>query len=121
MPNKNTIEFSKIFIWNGLAYQKLACADILWIEKHQGKTRIISTKHHFLLSVSLKKLNAQIPCAMLQQIHRSYIVNLNQIDGFEQRKVFIRQKAIPIGTTYWQTFREQYVFDNQIVYISKNK
>lgn len=111
---------SSIFIWNGIAYQKLAYSDILWIEKHQGKTRLVSIQHHFHLNISLKKLQQLFPFQELQQVHRSYIININWIDNIEYRKVFIRQKEIPIGSTFWKGFKSQYVFKRGIVLLTKN-
>lgn len=108
MNQTNPPNTSPIFVWNGTSYQKIDCSDILWIERHDGKTRLISKKQHFWLNSSLKNIPDLIPCPNLQQVHRSYIVNTSMIDGFEHRKLFIRQKEIPIGRTFWIQFKEEF-------------
>ena len=108
------------FIWNGTAYQKLTCNNILWIEKIDQKIRLISHDHHYWLNISLEELHKLLPCPSLKQVHTSFIVNLNRIEGFDGLNILIRQKSIPIGKSYMDFFNEHFKVAPEILILTKN-
>ena len=56
----------------------------------------------FVLKISLKKILDQLPSDIFQQIHRAYIVAINQIDDIDisNNELAVGQEKLPIGRSY---------------------
>ncbi len=76
---------------------KVVIKDILYIEAERNYCRIYSKNKEFLLVMTLKDLNEKLPNAHFLRIHRSFIVNISQIDEVAGSHVVIAKKAIPIS------------------------
>lgn len=109
MKKNIIIKKSQLYIWNGIGYQKLNYADILWIEKNAGKVRIATEKQDFWINMTLQHVKDLIPYEHLQRVHRSYIINTQQVNTIIQRKVYINQKEIPVGKSFWKDFIESHI------------
>ena len=63
-----------------------------------------------LSQITMKEMEAMLPADRFNRVHRSYIVSLDAIDKFSNRKIYIRNydKAIPVGRKYIATFNNLY-------------
>ncbi len=92
-------------------FVRMAISDIDIIEADGSYTRIIANRRKYMLSESLKKVESKM--AGLKQfvrIHKSYIVNVNKIDGFENSFIEIGEDNYPIGKTYLKGFLAKFRF-----------
>lgn len=85
-----------------LVVQKTA---IYYIEAVKGKTKVV-TDREIISSQALKKLYAQLDPGQFLQVHRSYIVNLNQVrevqPSFNQTYVLTLENGakVPVSRSY---------------------
>lgn len=85
-----------------LVVQKTA---IYYIEAVKGKTKVV-TDREIISSQALKKLYAQLDPSQFLQVHRSYIVNLNQVreaqPSFNQTYVLTLENGakVPVSRSY---------------------
>lgn len=86
---------------------KIMVADILYIEAERNYSRIFTATNGYLLSTTLKSIEVKLPCQFFARIHRSYIVNLTQIDEVGEGHVVISKKAIPLSLGYRTHFLER--------------
>ena len=76
---------------------KVAISSIFYIEAERNYCRIHCKDKEHLLVMTLKDLDEKLPTKHFIRIHRSFIVNLSQIDEVAQTHVVIARKAIPVS------------------------
>ena len=99
-----------IFVKNNYAFVKLKLCDLLYVEADNNYTSIITAEKKFLLRLSLNQLLDKINYKPLVRIHRSYAVNINTIQSFNEQEVEINQQHLPIGRNYKEEFLKHFDF-----------
>jgi len=87
----------RIFVRHNDRIVKIIIADILYIEADRNYCRIHSKGKIFLLVVTLKDIEKKLPKEYFIRVHRSYIINLLQIDEVAAKHLVISRKAIPLS------------------------
>jgi len=85
-----------IFVKHHEKMVKIVIKDILYIEAERNYSCIHSKGKDYLLVTTLKNIDMKLPTAHFLRIHRSYIVNISQIDEVASTNIVIGKKAIPI-------------------------
>ena len=78
---------------------KVNIKDILYIEAERNYCRIYSKDKEYLLVMTLKDMDEKLPQKHFIRVHRSFIVNLAQIDEVATSHIVIARKAIPVSKT----------------------
>ena len=86
-----------IFVKHHEKMVKIVIKDILYIEAERNYSCIHSKGKDYLLVTTLKNIDMKLPVAHFLRIHRSFIVNISQIDEVASSHVVIGKKAIPIS------------------------
>ena len=87
----------RIFVRHNDRIVKIIIADILYIEADRNYCRIHSKGKIFLLVATLKDIEKKLPEEYFIRVHRSYIINLSQIDEVAAKHLIISRKAIPLS------------------------
>lgn len=87
----------RIFVRHKDSMVKIFLEDILYIEAESNYCRIFTKNKEYLLAITLKVMEEKLPCKHFIRAHRSYIVNLAQIDEVSENHVIIARKAIPLS------------------------
>jgi len=74
--------------------------DLLYVEALKDYVKIVTTHGTKLVLQTLKHWQKILPSKLFQRAHKSYIVNLKQIDNINGNIISIRDKEIPIGRHY---------------------
>ncbi|MBB6680600.1 response regulator [Aequorivita sp. 609] len=93
----NTILNDRIFVRHNDKMLKINIKDIYYIEADRNYCRIFSQGREYLLVMTLKDIDIKLPEKHFLRIHRSYIINLSQIDEVAGTHVVISKKAIPMS------------------------
>lgn len=99
---------SSLFIKKDFRFHRLAVEDILYIEAQSNYTLIVSKREQFLLTVTMKVVEEKLDWPYFMRIHRSYIINLQQVEAFEGNMVFISGKSLPISEPNRTAFLERF-------------
>ncbi len=95
------------FVKKGQGYVKLRVEDILYLESLENYVRIFTAQGQFVVYSSLKELETRLPEAFFR-VHRSHIVNLEQVQGYEEGCVlFGRQDAVPVARSCKDALRRR--------------
>jgi DNA-binding LytR/AlgR family response regulator len=78
---------------------KIFVADILYVSAERSYSEIFTLTDKYLLSIPLKSVEDKLPEAQFMRVHRSYLVNITQIDELAESHVFFGKKAIPISSS----------------------
>ncbi|MEO1518782.1 MAG: response regulator [Bacteroidota bacterium] len=91
----------RFFIRKKDCFIRILMEDILWIEAC-GSYIDMHTKGKapYRLSMTLKKFSSQFQHPNLLRVHRSFIINPQQVDVIKGRQFCIEDKRIPISEAY---------------------
>ncbi len=83
---------------------RLRYEDILWVEALENYVIISTFAEKFTIHFTMKAIENKLPPLKFKRVHRSYIVNIHQINLIEDNNVIMQveggQKVIPIGKSY---------------------
>jgi DNA-binding LytR/AlgR family response regulator len=83
---------------------RLRYDDILWVEALENYVTVNTRKEKFTIHFTMKAIENKLPSSKFKRVHRSYIVNIQQIEQIEDNSVIMRldngAKVIPIGKSY---------------------
>jgi len=89
-----------IFVKNGKKFQKIKLEDILFIEAEGSYSRIKTRTNEFMISFNLSQFHEEIDNDLFCRVHRSFIVNLTNIDSFDLTNITISGRSIPISKQF---------------------
>jgi DNA-binding LytR/AlgR family response regulator len=95
--SKPFILSDSIFVRHHNTMVKVDIKDIFYIEAERNYCRIYSKNKEYLLVMTLKDMAEKLPPKHFLRVHRSFIVNLSQINEIAASHIIIQQKAIPIS------------------------
>ena len=89
----------RLFIKEKDQMVKLIFDSILFLQADRNYCKIFAEEKDYFVSTPLRTFEAELPKKKFIRVHRSYIVNLDQIDAIsEQREyVTIREHIIPVS------------------------
>lgn len=86
-----------IFVRHHEKMVKVIIKDILYIEAERNYCRIHSKDKQYLLVTTLKDMDEKLPKKHFIRVHRSFIVNVSQIQEIATSHIVIGKKAIPVS------------------------
>ena len=87
-------------------------ADIMYIEGLKDYVKIATPGKNYVTKSSMKNVEEKLPRDKFIRMHKSFIVNLDRIEAFENNHVVIGGNRIPLGSNYRESFLE---------FLSKNR
>jgi len=87
----------RIFVRSREKMTKIILSDILYIEAERNYSRIFTKDKEYILSATLKTIEEKLPRNLFVRIHRSYIINLTQIEVVAESYVAIGRVTIPVS------------------------
>jgi DNA-binding LytR/AlgR family response regulator len=89
----------RIFVKHKEKMIKVFIEEILYIEAERNYCRIFTKNKEYLLSTTLKIMEEKLPPRLFVRVHRSFVVNIRQVDEVSENHVIINQKAIPLSNS----------------------
>ncbi len=89
-----------IFVRSQDKMVKVFIHDILYIESDRNYCKIHCKGKEYLLVITLKDVEEKLTDKNLLRIHRSFIVNLSNVDEIAATHVVVAQKIIPISPDF---------------------
>jgi two-component system, response regulator PdtaR len=84
--------------------------DLLYAESDNNYIKLVTTNKKIALRVSLQYLADKFNHPALVRVHRSFIVNIKNIDSFNEEEITIGQHQIPIGRNYKDDFLKSFKY-----------
>lgn len=110
--NKNTIESNTpefLFIKADRRFHKIYFKNVLFIEGLKDYVIIHTKTQKLITAMNLKNIHQKLPIDVFFRVSKSYIVNLECIDSFDNHSLFINESEIPLGEVYKKSFFEKYL------------
>lgn len=88
--------------------KKIFVKEIEYIESWKDYVKVfLAGGKHFLVKQPISSMENLLSEHKFMRVHRSYMVSLNKIDGYNGMSVQLAEKEIPIGRLYKQTVMER--------------
>jgi DNA-binding LytR/AlgR family response regulator len=97
LENAPVILSDRIFVKYKEKMVKVFLSEILYIEAERNYCRVYTKSKEYLLSTTLKIMEDKLPPRDFIRVHRSFIVNLMQVDEVTENHVSINQKSVPLS------------------------
>jgi len=97
-----------IFIKQNYRFVKFKLSEVLFVEADNNYVNLHTRDQKFALRLPLADLLERLQFPRLIRIHRSYAVNLDEINSFDDQLIRVGQHEIPIGRNYRQDFMDQF-------------
>lgn len=111
-PSLNKVEetaidsLNYIFVNSNKKHIKILFADILYVESIKDYIRIHTKEQRIVTKDKISEFEQKLPTSFLR-VHRSFIVNTQQISAFTAHDIEIGKMEIPIGGSYKQKVFER--------------
>lgn len=97
---KKNINLDSIFVKHGDYHKRVLLESVLFIEADGSYCKVYTKENNYTFSFNLNHFQKQISCPQLMRVHRSYIVNLSNIEGIDKSTLLIDDKIIPVSAPY---------------------
>ncbi|MCP9767141.1 response regulator [Lacihabitans sp. LS3-19] len=98
-----------IFVKQNYHFVKFKIDEILYLESDNIHTNIFANKK-YAIRQSLGNTLDNLGLKCLVRVHRSFAVNIDKIDRFNENEIFIQEHIIPIGRSYKEEFMSMFNF-----------
>jgi DNA-binding LytR/AlgR family response regulator len=90
-------------------YHKIFFDNILYIEGLKDYVVIYTETGKIATAMNLKTVHSHLNTEVFCRVSKSYLVNFNHINSFDNHTIYIRQAEVPIGDVYRKAFLEAYL------------
>ena len=104
---KNTVESNTadfLFIKAERRFYKISFSDIKFIEGLKDYVVIHTKQQKLITAMNLKTIHQKISGETFIRVSKSYVVNMNYIDSFDNHNIYIEDSEIPLGEVYRSEF-----------------
>lgn len=104
---KNTVESNTadfLFIKAERRFYKISFSDIKFIEGLKDYVVIYTKQQKLITAMNLKTIHQKISGETFIRVSKSYVVNMNYIDSFDNHNIYIEDSEIPLGEVYRSEF-----------------
>ncbi len=99
-----------IFVKQNYRFLKIVLTDILLLEADSNFTYIYTRENKFILRCALQHVLEKINLPQLIRVHRSFAVNLQHLETFNDSFIVIGKHEVPLGRNYKEEFFKNFNF-----------
>jgi DNA-binding LytR/AlgR family response regulator len=103
-PSENGGQPDYTFIKSGNKTVKVYYDKILYIEGQRDYLQIHTEDNKIMTLLNFKKMQELLDPSKFVRVHKSYIISIDKIDYIENNAIKIKQKLIPVSSTYKVAF-----------------
>lgn len=89
-----------VFVKSDKQLKKILFKDILFIESMENYVVIQTVAGKEIVYTTLKQLYESLPRTIFQQVHRSYIVNIDQVNAIDGNQLGVSSYKIPVARNF---------------------
>ncbi|WP_234733684.1 response regulator [Tellurirhabdus bombi] len=97
-----------VFIKQNYQFVKVNLTDLLYLEADNVYTSLITTDRKYVLRQTLSGILERVQQPGLVRVHRSYAVNINKVESFNETEIVIGTQQIPMSRSYKESFLQQF-------------
>lgn len=105
--SKKGAELDCLYVRNEGIWKKINYDDISTIKADNNNVIIKTEKQDYKCNQKLSEIITQLPQNRFMQVHRSYAVNLDQINILDGEVILVGKRTIPVSKTYLSKLYER--------------
>jgi DNA-binding LytR/AlgR family response regulator len=86
-----------IFVKEGNIYRRIDVPSVLYIEAKGSYSTIVTSTRSYTLSYNLNYFTTQVKNPVFKRVHRSFIININKVEGIDNSTLLINKTVIPVS------------------------
>lgn len=94
-------------------YVKISFQDIVYMEACRNYVKLVTENKSHLVLFSMKRMEQVLP-SYFRRIHKSFIVSIDKITGFDSERVYLGNKELPVGQQYKNELERAVVILNDV-------
>jgi len=98
---------TSLFVKTEYRLEKVALSELKFIEGMGDYRRIYTQQKKIMTLQTFKEFEEELKDTTILRVHKSYMVNLDFIEGIERDRIVIGKELIPISETYRKGFYER--------------
>jgi DNA-binding LytR/AlgR family response regulator len=98
--NEQLIDDHFVFLKIGRRFQRFHIEEIDYVEAYGIYTKVIVNGVPHVVNDTISNLEDSLSVKKFIRVHKSYIVSLNKVVGFDHNKLYLKNGAVPIGISY---------------------
>lgn len=109
-PGKEPILFfnNYFFVKQNYRFTKFAVKDLLFVESDNNYINLVTTTRKVVLRISLQAFADSIHHPEMVRVHRGFLVNIQNIDSFNEDEITLGKYQVPIGRSYKESFLRRF-------------
>lgn len=107
--NIGSVENDFIFVKSDRRFFKVNFKDILFVEGLKDYVIIQLADQRVITKMNLKNIHELLPKSSFLRVNKSYIVNTEKIESFDNNDIFIKTYEIPIGNSFRDAFFDSFL------------
>jgi len=108
----DSINTEFILIKSDRRYHKILFKDILYVEALKDYVVVYVENTRVITAMNLKTFHAHLKPLSFVRVSKSYLVNADHIESFDNHTIYVKNAEIPIGDVYRKDFLELYLGKN---------
>jgi len=76
---------------------KIQLADIHYIEANRNYCKLFLKGRQMMILITMKQLDKKLPKELFLRVHRSFIININQIEEIASNHILVGEKFVPFN------------------------
>ncbi|MBL7814769.1 MAG: response regulator [Saprospiraceae bacterium] len=97
-----------IFIKQNYRFVKLNKDDLILLEADRNHTYIQTKQHRYIVRMPLTTVIERLQCNKLVRVHRSFGINIQHIEEFNDSEIIVAGKVIPFSAAYRDEFLKKF-------------
>lgn len=89
-----------LFLKKNHHFERVRLQEILFLKADSNYCSVYTKSDRFIYSVGLNKIEEQLPKKRFMRVHRSYVININSVSGFEGNTLYIANNKIPVSKSH---------------------
>ena len=89
-----------VFVREGSMYKRVDVPTVLYIEAKGSYCEIVTSTKNYTLSYNLNHFVTHVKNPVFKRVHRSFIINVNKVDGIDNNSLIINKTHIPVSKQY---------------------
>jgi DNA-binding LytR/AlgR family response regulator len=101
LPEEKLLIRDAVFVRHEGNLVKVKYDDMLWLKGDGNYTTLVTRTSVFSVRNILKDFETVLPADRFMRIHKSYIVQVSEINSINTREVKVGKDLVPVGRTYY--------------------
>ena len=89
---------------------KVLLRDVLYLEADDVHTTVVTSAKKYVIRQAMSAILERLQYSRFARVHRSFAVNLDQIDSFSDSEVMVSGHSLPLGRSYKSDFLQHFPF-----------